>query len=146
MKMSFDMQMPDFTKAQAETEEGMKQVLFRSMIKMEEIAKFKAPVDTGNLRNRIHLNPTQPGAEEYILSDGVEYGVYVEYGTKPHHVPLTPLQGWAKRNLGNEGAAFAVSKKISIRGTPAQPFFRPAMHEVQVKWIHLIKKQVFGSE
>ena len=145
MKMQFDIQTPRLTNQREDVKEKAKMVLFRAMVKMEEIAKNKAPVDTGNLKNRIHLEPMQPGASTYVLSDGVEYGVYVEFGTKPHYVPITPLIGWAGRVLKGKELAFAVRAKIAKHGTPAQPFFRPALHEVQYKWLPLIKEQVFGK-
>lgn len=145
MKMQFDIQTPRLTNQREDVKEKAKMVLFRAMVKMEELAKNKAPVDTGNLKNRIHLEPMQPGASTYVLSDGVEYGVYVEFGTKPHYVPITPLIGWAGRVLKGKELAFAVRAKIAKYGTPAQPFFRPALHEVQYKWLPLIKEQVFGK-
>lgn len=145
MRMQFNIQTPSLNNFKQAGVEGMKKVLWKAMTKMEEIAKQKAPVDTGNLKNRIHLSPIQFGAKEYVLSDGVEYGVYVEYGTKPHQVPITPLIGWASRVLGDKNAAYAVRAKISMKGTPAQPFFRPALHEVQFKWITIFKTEVFGK-
>jgi len=145
MEMKFSIQGPNLNNSKNQTVEGMKKVLWKAMTKMEEIAKLKAPVDTGNLKNRIHLTPLQFGAKEYTLSDGVEYGVYVEYGTKPHYVPITPLIGWAGRVLGDKSAAFAVRAKISKFGTPAQPFFRPALHEVQYKWLKIYRNEVFGK-
>lgn len=145
MRMNFDVQTPRMENAKANVQTGMKEVLFRAMVKMEELAKMRAPVDTGNLKNRIHLEPMQRGASEYILSDGVEYGVYLEYGTKPHYVPISPLVGWAGRVLGDKNVAFAIRAKISKYGTPAQPFFRPSFHEVQFKWLPIIKTQVFGK-
>ena len=146
MEMKFNIQGPNLNNSKNQTIQGMKEVLWKSMIKMEELAKIKAPVDTGNLKNRIHLTPLQKGAAEYILSDGVEYGVYVEYGTKPHYVPITPLTGWAGRVLGDKSAAFAIRAKISKYGTPAQPFFRPSLHEVQFKWIPIFRNEVFGKQ
>lgn len=145
MKMTFNIHMPTMQNLKVNSEEGLKRVLWKAMTKMEEIAKLKAPVDTGNLKNRIHLNPIQYGAKTYTLSDGVEYGVYVEYGTKPHHVPITPLMGWAGRVLGDPKAAYAIRAKISQYGTQAQPFFRPALHEVQQVWLPIFRKQVFGA-
>jgi len=145
MNINISIKTPNLEREREDTEELLKKVLYQSMVKMEEIAKTKAPVDTGNLRARIHLNPENPGATEYTLSDGVEYGVYVEYGTKPHFVPITPLKGWAGRVLGDPNIAYAIREKISVRGVPAQPFFRPAIHEVKYKWLPLITKQVFGS-
>lgn len=146
MRMSFDVQTPRMENSKANMREGMKEVLFRAMIKMEELAKMRAPVDTGNLKNRIHLNPLQRGASEYTLSDGVKYGIHCEYGTKPHYVPIAPLMGWAGRVLGDKNAAFAIRAKISKHGTPAQPFFRPSFHEVKFKWLPIIKKEIFGKQ
>jgi len=146
MKMSFSIQGPNLNNSKNKTVQGMEEVLWKAMTKMEEIAKLKAPVDTGNLKNRIHLTPLQKGAKEYILSDGVEYGIHVEYGTKPHYVPIIPLKGWAGRVLKNKQAAYSVRSKIAKYGTPAQPFFRPALHEVQHKWIPIFKNEVFGKQ
>lgn len=145
MEMKFSVQGPNLNNSKNASVHGMKMVLWKAMTKMEELAKLKAPVDTGNLKNRIHLSPLQFGAKEYILSDGVVYGVYVEYGTKPHYVPIIPLMGWAGRVIGDKNAAFAIRAKISKYGTPAQPFFRPALHEVQQKWLSIFRKQVFGE-
>jgi HK97 gp10 family phage protein len=38
-----------------------------------------APVDTGALKNSIHLEITSPASA--IVADGVEYGIYQELGT-----------------------------------------------------------------
>ena len=135
MNINISIKTPDLKQERKNTDTLLQEVLYRSMVKMEEIAKYKAPVDTGNLRARIHLNPAHPGANSYVLSDGVEYGIHVEYGTKPHYF-YASFQAWAERVLG---------KAISIRGTPAQPFFRPSVHEVKYKWLPIIIKQVFGQ-
>jgi len=145
MNINISIKTPDLKQERKNTDTLLQEVLYRSMVKMEEIAKYKAPVDTGNLRARIHLNPASPGANSYVLSDGVDYGIHVEYGTKPHYVPIKPLMGWAERVLGDPNIAYAIRKKISIRGTPAQPFFRPSVHEVKYKWLPIIIKQVFGQ-
>ena len=145
MKMNFKVETLNLNKELQNSRELSREVLFRAMVKMEEIAKLKAPVDTGNLKGRIHLRPSQPGHDNYTLTDGVNYGIHLEYGTKPHMVPISPLLGWAGRVLGDPKAAYAVRNKISKKGTPARPFFRPALHEVKYKWLPLIKKQVFGQ-
>ena len=143
--MNFDFQEPNLRNARESVELRMREVLWLAMTKVEAIAKSKAPVDTGNLKARIHLHPDQPGKSNYTITDGVAYGIHVEYGTKPHHVPLSPLKEWAGRVLGDEKAAFAVRNAISKRGTPAQPFFRPALHEVEYKWLPIIKSRVFQN-
>ena len=46
---------------------------------IERIAKDLAPIDTGALKNSIHVIKEKP--LERIIADGVEYGIYQEYGT-----------------------------------------------------------------
>lgn len=132
--LNFSVNMKGLKKGRQLTEAEGQKVLFNAMNKMQNLAKQRAPVDTGRLRSSINLEPVRL-ANEYLLACGVDYGVYVEYGTSPHFPPISPLKKWSRRVLGNEGAAYAVRNKISKQGTPAQPFFRPALAEV--KNIHL---------
>lgn len=115
--------------------EKAKKVLFDSMLKMQEIAITKAPIDQGILAGSIHLLPMQPGALEYTLWARSSYARAVEFGTSPHFVPIEPLKGWATRKLGDQSLAWAVRAKIAKEGTDAHPFFRPAMDEVKEIWI-----------
>ena len=110
-------------------------VLFKSMLKMHELAVINCPVDTGRLKNSINLNPMITGSKKYTLFDGVEYGVDLEYGTSPHYVSPKNLAEWSSRKLKDKNLAFAVSNKIMKRGTEAQPFFRPALDEVKNIWV-----------
>ncbi len=118
-----------------ETIEKTKLVLFHSMVKMHELATSNAPVNMGTLRASIKIFPSQPGARSYVLADGVDYGIHVEYGTSPHYVSAKHLLRWAKLKLGDENAAYAVAKKIAQKGTEAQPFFRPALDQVKNVWV-----------
>lgn len=133
-------------KSKTETEkalEGLKMVLFKSMIKMHELATINCPVDTGRLRSSIILKPMSPGYKDYVLSDGVDYGIHVEYGTSPHYLSPSNLKGWSRRVLGKESIAFAVANKIAREGTEAQPFFRPALDQVKNVWIKRYFEQEF---
>lgn len=60
---------------------------------------------------------------------------FLVHNTSPHFVPIGALKGWSRRVLGDEKLAFAVRAKIAKLGVPANPFFRPALHEV--KSVHL---------
>jgi len=142
--MGFTLELVNQNVSKKNSVEGLKNVLWKSMNKMEEIAKIRCPVDTGRLRNSIHLIPSYSGATSYILSDGVDYGIHVEYGTMPHIPPISPLIGWSRRVLRDSKAAYAVRAKISKEGTDAQPFFRPAYHEVQFKWIQVFANKEFA--
>ena len=118
-----------------EVEEKAKQVLFDSMMKMRELAVMNCPADVGRLKGSINLFPSVKGSKSYKLADGVEYGIDVEFGTKPHYINPEHLKGWARRVLGDEGAAYPVAKKIALIGTEAQPFFRPALDQVKNIWV-----------
>lgn len=119
-------------------------LLFMCMTKMETLAINYCPVNTGMLRSSIHLTPDTEGHDEYFLRDGVYYGEYVEYGTSPHTPPIQPLKDWSRLVLGDENLAWAIRAKISKKGTKSQPFFRPALHEVQTVWYPEYMRQVFG--
>ena len=145
MNMNFDLKMDGMQIAENHTIEQAKKVLWLSMHKMEELSKRFAPVDTGLLRRSINLHPRNEGSNEYFLSVGVEYGEYVEYGTSPHFPPLTPLKRWSRRVLGDESLAYAVAKKIAIKGTPAHPYFRPSLLEVQTHWLKFYWNKVMNT-
>ena len=123
----------------------LKRVLWKSINKMHDLAVNYAPADTGRLKQSIAFYPYWQGETEYILTDGVDYGIHVEFGTAPHHVPITPLKDWARRVLGDESLAYAVEKKISRQGTAAQPFFRPALEQVKLYWTPTFYEQVMAQ-
>ena len=54
-----------------------------AMLRVEGDAKRHCPVDTGNLRNSIHNEPTKATPDEVTVTTGtpVEYASYVEHGT-----------------------------------------------------------------
>jgi len=128
-----------------ETEEKTKQVLFDCMVKMHELAVINCPVDTSLLVNSIKIFPSVPGAKSYILADGVTYGIDVEFGTDPHVVKAAELKGWARRVLGDEGAASEVAKKIAKKGTEASPFFRPSLDQVKQIWVKRFWQREFSK-
>ena len=53
--------------------------LAKIMFTIEAEAVRKCPVDTGRLRASIHLDKVSD--YEWVLADGVEYGIHQEYGT-----------------------------------------------------------------
>ena len=146
MKFKFNVQITGMNKLRGELLKKQKKVLFLSMQKMMELAKRRAPVDTGRLRSSINLTPVYPGATKYTLADGVEYGVHVEYGTLPHFPPVKALADWSKRVLGDEKLGFIIARKIAMKGTPMQPFFRPSYFEVINYWLPKYWEQVLQTE
>lgn len=124
------------------TIDQLKMVLFRSMLKMQELATINCPVDKGRLRNSIHLNPQIEGYSTYRLSDGVDYGVDVEFGTSPHII--RPKSKKALKFKIDNKTIF--SKGVMHPGTEAQPFFRPALDQVKIVWIPRFVNQILAKK
>ena len=87
-----------------------------------------APVDTGRLRNSIGTE--SPNNRLRRVGPSVDYGEYVETGTRPHYPPLGALDGWArKRGM----TAYQVQRSIGRKGTAAQPYMQPAADDTEVR-------------
>ncbi len=119
--------------------EGMKKVLFLSMLKMDEIAVMNCPVDTGRLRVSINLLPAVPGYASYILAAGTEYAAAVEFGTSPRTIIPVKKSALKFKIRGKD----IIVKKVMHPGTEAQPFFRPALDIVKGVWVGRYWNQVF---
>jgi HK97 gp10 family phage protein len=120
-----------------------------------ELQKIYVEEMKNEARNLLLLNNTNT---TNTLSKGIEtkhsekeskvistapYSVFVEYGTFPHWAPIAPLKEWCRIKLGDESLAYAVQKKIAVKGTPAQPFMEPAMESTLNLAIEKAVKKVF---
>lgn len=63
------------------TMKQLKKILFRSVLKMHQLATLYVPVDKGLLKNSIGFFPQYFGATKYILFAGKDYAIYPEFGT-----------------------------------------------------------------
>jgi len=106
----------------------IERLLARAALETENRAKERAPVAFGRLRAGIHTE--RPGQFTTDVVSGEKYAAAVEYGTSPHFPPISELQLWAGRVLGDEDAAYPVARKIAVSGTQPQPYLRPAFEEV----------------
>lgn len=100
-------------------------------------SKKEAPVGVdGVLRGSgfVELPKTLPGkgVVVYLGYGGAAagYAVAVHEGTKPHFPPVDALKRWAKKKLGDEGAAWAVARKIARVGTKATKYLERPMREL----------------
>ena len=73
--------------------------------------------------------PPEWRGDRLVWGYAAPYAEFVERGTGPHYPPIEPLKKWARRVLGDEGAAYAVQQKIGKHGTKPQPFIRPGANE-----------------
>ena len=66
-------------KLQEELSQELAVAVEREAFRIEGLAKEFCPVDTGRLRSSIHAEMTATHTAK--ISDGVQYGVFVEFGT-----------------------------------------------------------------
>lgn len=110
------------------------QAIFVIVEGIADTARVLAPVDRGILRGSI-FTEVKPGTGRMLVQGLVAtgkqapYAPYVEYGTRPHWMPIKPLKAWAARVLHDESAAYMVQRSIAMRGTKPKPFFGPAIEE-----------------
>lgn len=90
----------------------------------------RAPVDTGELKESIHVEPQGDG--EYLIIVGADHAVYQEYGTGPHIIRPTDSEAlhFTWPGGGPEGEDVEVfAAKVEHPGHDAQPFVRPSLDE-----------------
>lgn len=77
------------------SKEFYQQLLGRSMVEVQNLAKLKAPVDTGNLRNSIQLEVITDN--EIYVTSYASYSRYVEFGIESR--PNYPMQPYMRPAL-----------------------------------------------
>jgi len=114
----------------------LKQVRKRSQKRFDEILQ--------NATNKMHqrqVNLAPKGASKSlwqniritgkgITESKMNYSSSVEHGAEPHWPNPEDLELWVKRKLKPspkrlKSVSFLVARKISEKGTPAQPFMKP---------------------
>jgi HK97 gp10 family phage protein len=123
-----------------ETQAKARAIVLESALNIQREAKKRAPVDTGNLRSRIHLTHYK-NQLEIGIGTRVKYARAVEFGTQPHFPPPGALTGWAKRH-GMAGNEERIAWKIYHRGTPAQPFLFPAFEQERPRFLAKVKQVI----
>lgn len=110
--------------------------------------KFRAPKAFSTLANSIHA--TRAGELHYVVAPGVKYAPFVEEGSRPGGAPsLGAMIRWVRvkrlssvRYPDDRDLARAIIHKIRARGTPAQPFARPATEAKESRLIALMEQGV----
>ena len=87
-----------------------------------------APVWDGELKSTIHAD----GDSAVATSD---HAAPVEYGAGPHMPPVSAITPWA---LAHGISPWALAYAIRRRGTPAQPFMRPAAESERARYIERV--------
>lgn len=99
-------------------------------------ARSLAPVFDGHLKGSIHAEGTEAVA-------GADYAAAVEYGAAPHMPPVSAITPWA---LAHGIAPWALALAIRRRGTPAQPYMRPAAESERPGYIERVDAALREAE
>jgi len=124
------------------TEASLRRAMTASLLLIEGDARRNVAQDTrrlaGSINHRIDgTYPTLTGS----VGPNVRYGMVVEFGRRAggRMPPVDALIGWVRRHWGPgtqrqlRGRAFVLARSIQRRGTPPQPFMRPAYTRNQVR-------------
>jgi hypothetical protein len=146
MRIKFKVRLKGMDKAKGMAKDKLRNVLMKSMFKMEELAIMKAPVDIGTLKANISLFP-QILANKYFLVSKMPYSVDLEFGNSPRLVKFDVIKKWVKRKkirtTEEDINAFAVyvQKKIAKEGVNMHPFMRPSLFQVKEIWLPQFAKE-----
>jgi HK97 gp10 family phage protein len=107
----------------------------KSLLLVEAEARRTVAHDTRALMNSITSQQAVRG-DTLVgkVGPSLQYGLYVETGTRPHWPPAAPLVGWARRH----GIPVRmVQLAIARRGTRARPFLQPAFEKYREQIVAL---------
>jgi phage gpG-like protein len=114
-----------FVGAEPVIEREFETAMVRSTAAVQHDAMVAAPVDTGTLRRSITTDVTP-----FLGSVGsnLPYAPVVEFGREAGKTmpPSGALEPWMRRH-GITVAEFVIRRSIGRRGTPARPYFVPAL-------------------
>lgn len=119
-----------------------------ALLLLQREVKAKTPVGAGpiHLRDTIFHKLSMGGTNIIgILSSPLEYGIPVEYGTKPHFPPAGPLQHWVETKLGISGkeaksVAYLIARAISRRGTKGAQMFGQGFSENETAVMRILEQ------
>jgi hypothetical protein len=96
---------------------GLDQPLQEALDEHAGEAQGRAPIDTKTLHDSIE-GVVEPQGKDWlgIVRAAVDYGLFVEFGTKPHFVPARFIGEWAEKHGFGFTGLFVSGK--------AQPFMR----------------------
>ena len=135
-----------------EIDKKLKRVVGKMGAEVERKAKSivsKKSIDTGQFMNSIWLDLWNDGDEYgFTVYDGVDYGIYHEYGTIKHWLPFyyygdtskPVLADWGRRVLGLTEAEMLAMGGIEVEIDETMPF-RKALLFVENKAQRMLDKE-----
>lgn len=130
-------------------EEMSSAVLEGSLLASREVQEETPTSGAGTLRNSIGALPVEISGVRVTggVGTSLSYAAPVEDGSKPHWMPIEPLEDWVTRKLGLHGdeakrVAGAVRFKIAKEGTPAAHMFRDGFARVSPQVLEIFAAAV----
>lgn len=129
-------------------------IINTSALAIHKDAVIAAPKDIGQLHTS--LFPNLASATKLIaeikpdenLNNKIKlnYAASVEFGSRPHFIPIEPLLGWVKRHGMKKGVAYAIRNKKSKTGTKKRPFLMPAYRKNLPWFIQNVARTLRGMD
>ena len=129
----------------------------RGMLEVANQAKRNAPVNFGRLRSSISVTKATASDPTGVTFVGVDYGPFVEFGTKQNaSIPqgleqyasqfktsgmggfdklLSDIRDWCAKKGIDPSAAYPIALKIAREGVEAKPYLFPAFEQERPKMI-----------
>jgi len=107
--------------------------------KSQENILINHSVDTGKLLQSSRVEFVELGENGTYRAEIIYWAPYadaIEYGSPPHWIPPSELEGWVRRKIGEKdrkkalGIAFAIANTIAKNGVEPKPYFRSAFESV----------------
>lgn len=116
-----------FDQAPAKTTQEVDYAIRKSILRIESTVKREAPVNKQSGGGNLHqsIRSSMLGVASGKVEVGVDYGVYVEQGTRPHVIRAVNAKVLANR----QGQIFG--KTVNHPGTKANPFFQRGIDKAQ---------------
>ena len=126
---------------------GLKNMLVGNMWtftkQIQQKARRLVPVDTGDLRESIeNIVRTTDKDITGIVGASQPYAAHVEFGTRPHWIPLkdeeksAAFRKWCKKRGLNP---YLVARAIAKKGTKPHPYLIPAFEQLKQRVINSFK-------
>lgn len=97
----------------------------RSAIKVQSNARELAPVDRGDLKNKITYEVDPSTMPRYArIGTNLHYAPYQELGTKPFWAPKAPIAAWASRKGIPQASVYLIRRKIARVGIKPKKFLQ----------------------
>ena len=120
-------------------EEALKKDTTNISKMIQKSAKLRAPRWTGKLAESIKVKPSTKGS---VVEVGMPYGMYQEFGFRPHFVQAFRSTG-SGFVVADWAAAHGVQlAKNSIFVSKHRPFIKPAVDNVTLKISDLLSKSI----